>query len=330
MHLMDQTQANKSRPHAFQTAPTNVNGVHGERLMIVLRSPGCLYFQSEATTCSFCGFQSAAYPDLRLADEDYCRQIQFALSQTSDRARDIIEVNVYNSGNFFSDAELSPNARGLIAGAWADCRGLRRLTVDSRPELLSGAKLRAFRDAIRPVNTDVDVGLGLEVYDDAIRRDLLNKSLTREAFVSALRMLKDEGFGALVYIMLKPTVMTDHEALDQVLLAGEFVSQQAGRLALPYRFALEPTFVVEGTRLAARFKAGEYSPPSLELVTKAAAGLRNLGPTHVGVWDEDLPILAKPGGDSSASRLSAIERFNLSQDLRELIPPLNAEASLLK
>jgi len=306
-------------PRSFHLSPTNVEGVIGKRLMVILRSPGCIYFRSENTACTFCGFRHLTSSQLEIPDEAYAEQLAAALEQVPTDGQSIIELNIYNSGNFFCDAELSARARHLVGEFLSGCNGLLAVSVDSRPEFITSTNLAEFRSAVALPQQAIFVGIGLEVFDDSIRENLLNKHFRRSTFRNSLATLQNAGYGALIYIMVKPVPMSDEDALDQVISAGAFVQEEASRLSLPYRFALEPTFVVEDTPLARLYRRGLYSPPTLELVTQAAARLAHFGPVNIGLWEEELPVLAKPDSNSRDSILAAIQAFNCSQDLSVLL-----------
>jgi hypothetical protein len=166
----------------------------------------------------------------------------------------------------------------------------------------------------------LEVGIGLDAYDDLIREGLLHKGFSRADFERAVGVLAQLGIDLLVYVMLKPCELSNADALRDVVSAGEYVYRVAAAARVNARVALEPTFVVAGTRLALDYTSGAYTPPSLWLVREAAARLGKMGPLTVGLWDEDLKPLAVPSScEACRTRLiEALRTFNLTQNLSDL------------
>jgi hypothetical protein len=166
----------------------------------------------------------------------------------------------------------------------------------------------------------LEVGIGLDAYDDLIREGLLHKGFSRADFERAVGVLAQLGIDLLVYVMLKPCELSNADALRDVVSAGEYIYQVAGAARVNARVALEPTFVVPGTRLALDYTSGAYTPPSLWLVREAAERLADMGPLTVGLWDEELNPLAVPSScQACRTRLiEALRTFNLTQHLSDL------------
>jgi uncharacterized Fe-S cluster-containing MiaB family protein len=83
---------------------------------------------------------------------------------------------------------------------------------------------------------------------------------------------------------------------------------------------LNPTYVSAGTSLAKSFRNGEYTPPHLIDVAKAALHAKGKRPSvFIGLYDEGLAI---PGGSfiraGDAPVVEQLEAFNRTQDYEVL------------
>jgi len=278
--------------------------------MVILRSPGCTYDRKPGGGCTYCGFRHLTTEGRPVTTAEYVAQVTNALADHAGNSA-ILEIDIYNSGNFLNDAEVPAEARTEIFRLCSQLPTVRRIVAEARPEHVRLEKLTALRSAT-PI--PIDLAIGLETYDDSIR-DRLQKGFSRDDFAQAVRVLSDAGIGLLAYLMLKPCEMTDEAALRDAVNAAEYVHGLGAKYGLGVRIALEPTFVVPATPLAAEYLAGRYQPASLWLVREAAARIARLGEVTVGLWDETLGPLAVPSScqDCEGRLLDALRRFNLTQ-----------------
>jgi len=306
--------------------PAWVRGLPSRRLMVILRSPGCTYDRNPGGGCSFCGFRHLTTEGAKVTTDEYLQQIEAALAAHQAELPQISEMDIYNSGNFLNDAEVPPEARLAILRTCAERVKLRLLLIESRPEFVCSEKLTPLSRAIQRPAGDLalEVGIGLDAYDDLIREGLLHKGFSRADFERAVAVLAQLRIDLLVYVMLKPCELSNDDALRDVVSAGEYVYRVAAAARVNAGVALEPTFVAPGTRLALDYASGAYTPPSLWLVREATARLARMGPLTVGLWDEDLKPLAVPSSCEACRPrlLEALRTFNLTQNLSDLnLPP---------
>lgn len=296
---------------ATHQAPAYVRGEPAQRLMVILRAPGCAFDRRAEGGCNYCGFRHLTTDGRPVTTEDYLAQVSQALAKHASAWPEIREIDIYNSGNFLNDAEVPAEARAGIFKLCAEVPGVRLIVAESRPEYVHLEKVIAMREA---AVTELDLAIGLETYDDTLRTRL-QKRFSRADFERAVRTLSHAGIGLLTYLMLKPCQMSDQAALDDVIRAAEYVHGLAAELGIPVRIALEPAFVPPATPLATEYLAGAYQPPSLWLVREAAQRLARLGEVTVGLWDETLDPLAVPSScpDCRDRLVDALRRFNLTQ-----------------
>ncbi|MGA2607385.1 MAG: hypothetical protein ABSH01_08005 [Terriglobia bacterium] len=333
-HLMalNPETPDRRRATATMVVPAWVRGVPSQRLMLILRSPGCTYDRKPGGGCSFCGLRHLTTEGAKVTTDEYIEQIEAALAAHEADLPQIREIDIFNSGNFLNDAEVPPDARLAILRTCAERETVRLLVIESRPEFVCSENLTPLGSAIRRAGGDLalEVAIGLEAYDDLIREGHLRKGFSRADFERAVGVLAQLRIDLLVYVMLKPCELSNADALRDAVSAGEYVYRVAAASHVHARIALQPTFVVPATRLALEYASGAYTPPSLWLVKEAAVRLAGMGPLTVGLWDEDLNPVAVPSScEACRTRLiEALRTFNLTQNLSDLnLPPCPCQDS---
>lgn len=295
-----------------------VDGRPGRRLMVVLRAPGCAH-ALKTGGCTNCGFLELTTRGAPVSTAQLVAQLGNALRRHQEELDEIEELDLYCSGSFFNDDELSPASRRALLEFSCALPGLRSVLVDSRPEYVTPQALGVRSTLGDPRRVLFEVAIGLETASDEIRLQRIRKGFTLAEFERAAETIAaaGPGLGLCCYLLLKPLGTSEEEAVDDVIQSGRYVSQLAARLGLKVRVALEPTFVCEGTPLAEEHRAGRFTPPSLSSVARAAASLRRLGlAVHVGLSEEGLRTAGSPGGCAQHDPRcrAALQRFNETQD----------------
>ena len=295
-----------------------MRGVSAHRAMVILRAPGCGWDRLPRGGCAHCGFRRLTSGGAPLSPADLLAQVESALSGLDCERQRIFELDVYNSGNFLNPYEIPLGAQSAIVARVRQEKTVRVLLVESRPEYITAAGLcRLTRSAERSRPLALEIGIGLESSNDTIRERYLRKGMSRKAFERAVKLLGEAGADLLTYVMLKAMPMSEEDALQDVVNTVEYVHEVASGYGVRSRIALQPTFAVPGSRLAADFLAGRYAPPSLCLVVEAVRRLAGFGDLLVGLWDEGLQPLAVPDAESGCREclLRSLQEFNRTQDV---------------
>lgn len=298
---------------AIELVPAWVGGEPANRLMVILRAPGCAYEQRRDGGCTYCGFRKLTTNGTVVSPDDLTAQVDHALLKHDCASQRIFEIDVYNSGNFLNDSEVPVEARTRIFHRISNEPSVRVVVVESRPEYITGERLRPL---VNVGAFTLEVGIGIECVDDVMREKYLRKGFTRRAFEHSVHTLKSVGAELLAYVMIKPMPMSDQDALREAVRSAQYIHEVASRLGVRARIALQPTFVVPGTPLASEFQAGHYSPPPLALVLETARQIAPFGDLQVGLWDEALDPLAvsKECPDSHGCLVERLRQFNQTQD----------------
>lgn len=128
-------------------------------------------------------------------------QIKWALKKMPGVKR----IKLYNSGSFFDEKAIPVEDYAQIASLVSGYEGV---IVEAHPKLIN-EKCLDFRDML---GTDLEVAVGLETVHPEILRKL-NKQMTVEHFVKAIKFLKRHQIKSRAFILLKPPFMSEAEGV---------------------------------------------------------------------------------------------------------------------
>ncbi len=225
------------------------NGQIVDCLTLILPTRGCSWGK-----CYMCSYYLEAKRD---ATPKY---IETELDRLLEKKKaDLIKI--FTSGSFFDDNELNKDLRKRIYDKLRR-KGFKKLIVESRPEFISEDTAREIQEA----GIEVEVGIGVETSNDYYREKLINKGFTFNDFVEASKILREVG-RVKVYLLLKPPLLSEKEAIDDVLKSIEDVQPHSDIISLNLMTIHKRTLV---ERL---WKLGAYRPPwlwsAVEILKKA-------------------------------------------------------------
>lgn len=158
--------------------------------VLVLRAGKCKW-----SKCFFCGygqiFQTGSAKE----------QIARFFSKETD------EVKVFGSGSFFDEEQVSLDTRAFFV---KECKqhGVKRVTVESRPEFITKEKLGEF-DGMQ-----LTVAIGLETADNSLLRKI-DKGFTTSDFEGATRIIHEAGCLVRTYLLVNlPFIKNVEKNLD--------------------------------------------------------------------------------------------------------------------
>lgn len=257
---------------------------------------------------------------------DLMRQVDwlFARPDVRERAGRIAKVIVSNNGSVLDEATFSSTAlMYLVARLNEHVPKLRTLSFESRPEYVDPPELeflaRALAEGEMPAT--LELAVGFEAFDDAIRNDRFDKGLTLEKFERLCEMAAPFGFRVKSYFMLKPVPgLGDEAAVEDIRRAVDFLAELSRRHGITLNMHLNPTYAARGTPLEAAFRGGTWTPPTLRDVARAALHARGKGiSVFLGLFDEGLAV---PGGSfrrpGDEADVALLEAFNRTQDFAHL------------
>jgi len=314
-------------PAWVERVPANLEGISIVRLIFIFRAPGCTYARSPSGGCSMCGFAAMTLPPSKISKEDLIAQFDSVFDRP-DALSGISEVDLYNSGSFLADEEMSPEVRSHVFARLGGS-SVTRVLIESRPEFILKGTLREASAHLSP--GVLEVGIGLESATDDVRERLIRKGFDLPAFERAVAVLAAVRARLVANVLLKPLGLDEAAAIDVALKTGRYVFETAKRLGLPARVALQPVFVPPGTPIEKEFLAGRYKPPSLWSVIGVVKGLHPLGGGSVGMSEEGLGPKRSPAGCGLCddSLRHALKEYNRTKSLG-VFDSLNCSCRLAK
>lgn len=248
----------------------------------------------------------------------------FADPLVRKRCREIKKVIISNNGSVLDEDTFSSTAlMYLIARLNLHVPNLSMLCMESRPEYVDTAELefiaRALAEGDTP--TGLEIAIGFEAFDDHVRNDIFDKGLALSAFESLVKKLARYNFNLKCYFMQKPVPgMSDDDAVKDIHKAIGYLGRVRDDFGTSINMHLNPTYVATGTALEKDYRSGNYSPPRLEDVARAAMAARNKDiSVFIGLSDEGLAV---PGGSflrpGNRWMVKPLERFNRTQDFNLL------------
>lgn len=261
--------------------------------------------------------------DFLIRQTDYL----FSLPEITEQADSINKLIVSNNGSVLDEVTFSSTAlMYLMARINMHFPALKVLALESRPEYVDIPELeflaRSLQEGER--STALELCIGFEAFDEHIRNDIFDKGLTLRVFEEMVQKIAPYGYRLKCYFMLKPVPgMTDSDAFEDIRQAVDYLDAISAKYDIAVNMHLNPTYAARGTLLGRAFLQGEYFPPSLQDLARAAGYTEGKGlSVFLGLSDEGL---AEKGGsfirEGEEELIERLERFNRTQDysiLREV------------
>jgi radical SAM enzyme (TIGR01210 family) len=260
-----------------------------ESLTVILRTAGCSWRR-----CTMCGYAREGAPS---SAEDLIAQFQRALQNLSPEAR---MIKIYTSGSFLDSREVPLKARDRILDM-VQSSDVGRLVVESRPQYITSESVGALLSHV-----ETEFSIGLETSNDLIRRHAIDKGFSFQEFVAASHAVHELGGLVKAYLLLKPPLLSEAEAVRDAISSAREARSYADTLSLNL------CNVQRDTLLERLWERGGYRPPWL---WSAIEVLREVeGPVicdPVGAGSKRGPHNC---GRCDTSVAEAIRKHNLSQD----------------
>jgi archaeosine synthase beta-subunit len=228
-------------------------------LTIILRTVGCRWKR-----CSMCGYirESAMVKDSELLAQ---------FNQGMQRYVGEEVVKIYTSGSFLDTQEVSIEVRNRILERLCSL-GVKLLVIETRPEFVEPKIVEGILSQIA-----TEFSMGLETSNDLIRDELIKKGFSFQDFVCASQLVRESGGLVKAYLLLKPPLLTEGQAIKDVIISAQRARPYADILSLNL------CNVQRGTLLERLWERGGYRPPWL---WSAVEILKNV----------EVPIICDPVG----------------------------------
>jgi radical SAM enzyme (TIGR01210 family) len=251
-----------------------------QRAIFILRARGCSWALKEDGGCTMCGHFAGTTRGSPVDASMYIRQFANELDEFDFSC--IPVLCLYNSGSLLNDDELQQDARREIFRLIAAIPEIRHLIIESRPEYVTEAGLAEIDELLS--GKTVEIGTGLECYDDDVRSICLNKGFDRQKFLDAATLIRKSHAKLLAYVLLKPPFLTESEAIEEAVKAIHFAFENGADVV-----SLEPVSVQDFSLVHYLHEAGQYRTPWIWSVFEVIRRTASLGEVRIGGF-EFLPI----------------------------------------
>jgi len=209
--------------------------------------------------CVYCGFLSHQNP---LPPHEVGRV--FGEIFQDSNLDDIHRLELYVSGSFFDDEEVSLNSRLEIIRLVSDS-GIDEVLLESRPEFITDENLQSLTDIIDPDR--VTIAIGIETMDDRVRSKLLKGFSTKE-FVKSLNRIARYGMNFQAYLLLNPpAINNDKNALLDTITSSIKIISLTEKINCNLVLALQPYFIAQNSVISDNLsKKNSIKPPWLYTV----------------------------------------------------------------
>jgi radical SAM enzyme (TIGR01210 family) len=210
--LIRRKSRSPSKPAAKWTASARVAGSKGIALSIVLSTLGCSHARGDTGGCTMCSYLLDGSGTSPTADQ-LVEQVRNALNEL-DGKNGPFSVKIYTSGSFLDSSEVPEKARIQILELIGAIDEVREVVLETRPEYVTDAIMTEVRGLLG--SRVVELGIGLETSNDAIRALCINKNFDYSEFKEAVETARKQSIGVRAYVLLKPPFLTESQAIEDV------------------------------------------------------------------------------------------------------------------
>jgi radical SAM enzyme (TIGR01210 family) len=162
---------------------------------LILQCPPCGWGK-----CVFCGYSGECITTVQPSTDAFLKQLNYYLDKYDTKRY----IEIYNSGSFLDNRQISPKSRVAIFRHLAK-KKIKGITIESRPEYITKEKIEALMQEFKG---ELTVAMGLEVADDSVLK-MLNKGFTLKDIEKAYLILDGMGIFSRVYILVGPPFVKD-------------------------------------------------------------------------------------------------------------------------
>lgn len=214
---------------------------HGSRWKLGINTSPCVQSR-KGKRCVYCGFRNYHNP---VSPSEVGRV--FGAVFTGNDLADIHRLELYVSGSFFDDEEVSFNSRREIVRLVEETQ-IEEVLLESRPEFITQNNLKALGDIIDPRR--ITVGVGVETMDDRVRKRL-SKGFSTKDFVKSLSRIARAGMNFQAYLLLNPpAINNDKKAIIDIVDGSEKLISLTKKMNCPLILAIQPYFIAKGSAVA--------------------------------------------------------------------------------
>lgn len=319
MKTVERAQDENQTPAFFEISDVNVKGAPSKRMLCILTTNGC----EKANLENFYLMYDFNPRASGVVDKnDLMRQAEKIFQHPE--INNIKELHVSLTGSFFDNEEMPKSVRNYILRSCASVPNLSKISVETRMEYVSAKKLAEAKKLIRQ-EQELEIAVGYETRNAAIRNDIFEKQFTEEEFNKCLKICRKKEVSLKAFIPIKPPPLSEKEAEREAAITAIHIFKKCGQYNIPAKISLQPLFIA-GDSLEKMYSENKFSPPNLWTVInviKHAHAARDAykynGLIHCAVNSEGLGKVAADSCSECKERIiTAIDKYNAVQDITEI------------
>lgn len=258
----------RDRPLSVWKEEDSIDGEKVKALVMIIDGPGCSW--SKKLGCSMCGYCNDV-AEGEVSDDDLFAQAKKAMERYDGEPY----IKIFTSGSFLDPDEIPLDVQKRIVVMIGEMTEDVRLLVESRPEFVSDVIISSLGKHVG----DMEIAIGLETSNDGIRSRYIQKGFTWDHFVDAGRIIERKGALLKTYLLQKPPLLGEKEAMDDMISSIEDIHREFPGS----RISVNPMNIQSFTIVEKLNKRGSYRPPwlwSLVSVLREGYGICE-GETHL-------------------------------------------------
>lgn len=289
-----------TEPAGFWSGDDLLDGKPVKSNTIIFRTGGCYW--AERGGCTMCGYTSDSAAEPPTAEEI------IAQYRSVEGRIDGSVVKLFTSGSFFDRSEVPAKARDEILAALG--ARARKVIVETRPEFVTEKTM----EEAEKYGCRMEVAIGLETSNDAIRNACINKNFLFEDFTRASGTAAQHGITTKAYLLLKPPFLSERDALEDMVASVLDAAPYAGTISINL------CNVQRGTLVDELFRKRAYRPPWLWTIVEVIRRVH--GKTGSVVMSDPLAAGQARGPhnclECDHAFADAIRRYSATQDIAAL------------
>jgi radical SAM enzyme (TIGR01210 family) len=197
-------------------------------------------------------------------------------------------VRIFHGGNFLAESEISAQAQIAIIGFLDSKPSVRKIEIETRPDVLL-QQVENLNRLVEIAPGKIQVDMGIETIDEAIRNGFLNKNLSDEDIVKATKLLQEKGVDILFYLLhfILPLELYRPDTVEHSLGMIKETVKFINKIAPEASITISSLYMEDGSPLISPWQKVSRVIPSLKTVTRALIKARNRHPRVYfgGIWD---------------------------------------------
>ena len=299
-------------PADFLIKKESFKGKVVDAINITLTPTGCEWAKTGG--CTMCGEWSGSNLGEKVDAKYHIAQFSTAVANILSKGK-YPWIRIYQEGSYTNLKEVDGSAQKVILRLASSLKGVERITIEGMARYIDKDVITLLKDSmVKPV--ELEVGIGFEAQDDVIRMVCVNKGQTIEQFKKAVSLLKTNGIKTLAYVLLKPTFLTEKEAIDEAIKT----IKKAFEIGFD-RVSLEPLSIHQWSLLEALYANGLYQTPWLWSIIEVIKSTHHLGEIRIGgveYYPRPEVVANNHHSDNSVCSISILEAIKKYNYLRNI------------